>query len=181
VTETDWQGAALAERLRGGHARAPARSVEGIFRAHYAQLVRALAIVLEDREEAADAVQEAFLQLERRWETVSAYDDPVSWVRRVALHRLLTRRRALQRRGRALLSLPRPEQQLPRQNTLAVALREVLRKLPLRQRTATVLFYYADLSIAEIAEAMGISERAVNQHLHRAREALRRELGVGEW
>jgi RNA polymerase sigma-70 factor (ECF subfamily) len=181
VTENDWQVAVLAERSPGGCASSTPRSVEGLFRAHYSQLVRALAIVLDDREEAADAVQEAFLQLERCWEKVSAYDDPVSWVRRVALHRLLTRRRSLQRRARALLRMPRREQHLSQESTLAMELREVLGKLPLRQRTAVVLFYYADLPIAEIATTMRISEGAVNQHLHRAREALRRELGVAEW
>jgi DNA-directed RNA polymerase specialized sigma24 family protein len=51
-----------------------------------------------------------------------------------------------------------------------------LRTLPGRQREAIVLRYYADLSEAEIAAAMGISRGAVKSHTARAMAALRAEL-----
>src|SRR5262249_48915845 len=51
-----------------------------------------------------------------------------------------------------------------------------LRKLPGRQREAIVLRYYADLSEAEIAAAMGISCGAVKSHTARAMAALRADL-----
>ena len=59
-----------------------------------------------------------------------------------------------------------------------LALKAALNRLPLKQRTAVVLFYFHDLSVAQVAQTMGISEGAVNQHLHRAREALRMRLEV---
>ena len=49
----------------------------------------------------------------------------------------------------------------------------VLSGLPLRQRTATALFFAADFSVAEIAAVMNISEGAVKGLLFRARESLR--------
>src|SRR6516225_3319010 len=48
-----------------------------------------------------------------------------------------------------------------------------LRDLPERQREAIVLRYYADLSEAEIATAMGISRGAVKSHTARGMSALR--------
>ncbi len=48
-----------------------------------------------------------------------------------------------------------------------------LRELPPRQREAIVLRYYADLSEAQTAAAMGISLRAVDSHIARAMAALR--------
>ncbi len=54
--------------------------------------------------------------------------------------------------------------------------KDTLAGLPLKQRTAATLYYLADLSISEIAAVMGISEGSVNQHLFRAREALREAL-----
>src|SRR5437588_590182 len=51
-----------------------------------------------------------------------------------------------------------------------------LRALPLRQREALVLRYYADLSEAEIAAAMGISQGAVKSHASRGMAALRQSL-----
>ena len=53
-----------------------------------------------------------------------------------------------------------------------------LRALPARQREALVLRYYADLSEAEIAEAMGVSRGAVKSHTSRAITALRVRLEV---
>jgi RNA polymerase sigma factor (sigma-70 family) len=51
-----------------------------------------------------------------------------------------------------------------------------LRGLPERQRQAIVLRYYADLSEAEIADAMRISRGAVKSHTARAMAALRAAL-----
>jgi RNA polymerase sigma factor (sigma-70 family) len=45
--------------------------------------------------------------------------------------------------------------------------------LPTRQREALVLRYYAELSEAEIAEAMGCSRGAVKSHTARGLAALR--------
>ena len=47
----------------------------------------------------------------------------------------------------------------------------------MRQRLAVVLHYLDDRPIPEVAHVMGISEGAVNSHLHRARETLRSLLG----
>ena len=51
-----------------------------------------------------------------------------------------------------------------------------LRALPHRQREVLVLRYYADLSEAQIAEAMGISTGAVKSHASRAIAALRKTM-----
>ena len=51
-----------------------------------------------------------------------------------------------------------------------------LRALPDRQREALVLRYYAELSEAEIATAMGISRGAVKSHTARGMTALRTAL-----
>ena len=51
-----------------------------------------------------------------------------------------------------------------------------LHGLPARQREVVVLRYYADLSEAEIATAMGISRGAVKSHTARGMTALRAAL-----
>lgn len=163
-------------------------SPEILFRTHYRSLVQSLTLIAGgDEDVAAEVVGDAFIELERRWDKIGGYDDPVSWIRRVALNRFLNHRRSLARRAQALLRLERRESDLPDRSGISEAshpsnmtLREALRRLPLKQRTAVVLFYFADLSTADVARAMDISEGAVNQHLHRAREALRKELEVND-
>jgi hypothetical protein len=50
---------------------AETRTSEALYRAEFARLVRSLAVA-EGREEAADAVQEAFVQAGRRWVRVGS-------------------------------------------------------------------------------------------------------------
>lgn len=165
------QGAALSgQNLR------PANP-EAMFKAHYARLVRALTVVGGDREAAADAVQEAFVQACLRWDRISNYEDPVAWVRRVALNRLSNQRRSLFRRFSALARLGEPEPVVePSLDGLDLA--EALRRLPEQQRTAVALHYVEGLKVREVALAMGVTEGTVNRHLHRAREALQPVLEV---
>ena len=50
-----------------------------------------------------------------------------------------------------------------------------LGRLPRRQREVLTLRYYADLSEAQIADALGISAGAVKAHAHRGLAALRHD------
>jgi RNA polymerase sigma factor (sigma-70 family) len=52
------------------------------------------------------------------------------------------------------------------------AVAAALRTLPDRQRSCLVLRFYADLSEAETAEALGISTGSVKTHIHRGMAAL---------
>ena len=60
-----------------------------------------------------------------------------------------------------------------------IALRNVLAKLPPRARAAVVLHYLADLSVADVARAMSISENTTKGHLKAGLARLREELKDG--
>jgi RNA polymerase sigma-70 factor (ECF subfamily) len=149
---------------------------EDVFARDYDRLVQALTIVAGDKETAADAVQEAFVCLVRHWDHLSTYEDPAGWVRRVALNRIRDHHRSAWRQARLLLKI---EQQRPARDGSSAMAEEVwqlLRNLPLKQRTALALYYVGDLTEREVADAMHVSEGTVKQHLHRARQALRETL-----
>jgi RNA polymerase sigma-70 factor (ECF subfamily) len=154
---------------------------DDIFRAHYARMVGSLACVAGDREVAADCVQEAFVKAYARWSRISRYDDPVAWVRRVALNKLRDsgrregrKRKALERLGGRVAEAVGPPGEPP------TGLGPLLEPLPPRQRAALALHYGEDLSVAQIARSMGITEGAVKYHLHQGREALRSTLSIRE-
>jgi len=136
-------------------------------------MVRSLAVAAGDREVAADCVQDAFMRAFVRWRRVSTLEDPVGWIRHVAVNRMRDHFRKLERGGRALGRL-RTQHPIvvepPREPTELAAL---LAQLPPQQRIAAALFYVDDLSVGEVAQAMGLSDGAVKYHLHAARSTLR--------
>lgn len=154
--------------------------VESLFRAHYGRLVRALTLACGDREQAADAVQEAFVKAHLRWRRLQHYDDPVGWIRRVAINKLRDDHRRSTRKERALGRLAATtDQTVAPHEPVGEGITAMLATLPRQQRLTTALYYVDQLSVAEIAETLGLSEGAVKFHLHQARERLRATLAGG--
>ena len=142
---------------------------DDFFRLNYSHVVRVVHSILGDRARAEEVAQEAFVRLYLRWDRVSTYDQPVAWTRRVAV-RLALRvsrrdrmRSALERR--AVAAEPRGER------APATDL-DLVGRLPRNQRVAIVLRYVEDLSIPDVAAAMGCAEATVRVHLHRGRRRL---------
>jgi RNA polymerase sigma-70 factor (ECF subfamily) len=155
-----------------------AADFDATFHAHYERMVRSLTVACGDREAAADAVQDAFIRAYARWRRISRYDDPAGWVRHVALNRLRDHFRRSERGARAAERLggqtahvaPAPAEPAD-EEVLAQ-----LGTLPQQQRIALALFYVEQLSVAEIAESMNLSDGAVKYHLHAGREGLRQRI-----
>ena len=149
-----------------------APDIEALFRAHYGRLVRALALVAGSTEAASDAVQEAFVKAHLHWRKIQHYDDPVAWIRRVAINKLRDEHRRHQRRQR-LAERIGPDVPATVAEPELQELGALLNGLPRQQRLAVALYYVDQLSVAEIAEALGISAGAVKFHLHQGRNRLR--------
>lgn len=155
----------------------PRSDFDAFFVEHYERLVRSLTAMTGDRELARDSVQDAFVKASTRWRRISRYDDPVGWVRRVAinrsrdLHRADQRRRRRERRVSAGEAIDEPDRSAELAG--ALHLEELFRALPTQQRRVAGLFYVESLSVAEIAATLGLSSGAVKFHLNRARVTLR--------
>lgn len=156
-------------------------TVDSLFRAHYGRLVRALTLACNDHEVAADAVQEAFVKAHLHWRRIQHYDDPVGWIRRVAINRLRDDHRRQSRKGIALERLAgEPQAESVGQHDFDSDLQSILAQLPKQQRIAIALFYVDELSIAEVAQALKVTEGAVKSYLHQGRARLRSVVARGE-
>jgi len=156
-------------------------NIETLFRLHYGRLVRALTLVCGDREQAADAVQEAFVKAHLRWRRLQHYDDPVGWIRRVAVNGLRDHHRRNTRKSAAMdrlgsLTTTVADDAAADDPMSDEGIMQLLNGLPKQQRLSLALFYVDGLSVAETAATLGISEGAVKFHLHQGREKLRGQL-----
>ena len=153
----------------------PQAYFDELFRAHQERLVKALTLVSGDREAAADAVQEAFVRAHVKWKKISKYDDPVGWVRRVAINRLKDEHRRNGRKRRAVDRLA-ADPTAGGADGIDQAGREVvptLMRLPRQQRLCVALYYVDGLPVKDIAAALDIAEGSVRSNLHDGRSSLR--------
>jgi RNA polymerase sigma-70 factor (sigma-E family) len=152
-----------------------------LYDAHYAELVRVAILLVRDRETAEDVVQDAFVQMCRRWSRLEDKGNAVGYLRTSVLNGA---RSALRRRGVARRQ-PAPEAgQAPGADETALdrSQRDVvlaaLQRLPRRQREVLVLRHYLDLPEGEIAALLGISRGSVKTHASRGAAALRASLSA---
>lgn len=147
---------------------------EAVFRAEYPRLVRALGVAFGIGV-AADAVQEAFIEADRRWRRIGRLEDPAGWVRRVAINKALTANRTRRRRARVLAGI-RPESPEEIDSASRLDLAAAVAALPDRMRLTVTLHYLADLPVAEVANLLGVSVGTAKSNLHDARSRLRAAL-----
>jgi RNA polymerase sigma-70 factor (sigma-E family) len=140
-----------------------------VYREEYPGLVRLAYLILGSREQAEEVVQDAFVRLHDRWQRI---DNPAAYLRTSVVNGCRdVRRRLVRYRAREPRLAVKPETwDTPDE------LADVLATLPVRQRSALVLRYYAGLSEAEIALALGVRPGTVKSSIHRGLARLRQEL-----
>ena len=141
-----------------------------------AALLRLAVLLAGDRGHAEDLVQTALLKCYRRWGRITGGGDPTAYVRRVLVTTHTSWRRRLSSTEQVVESLPDRASPPPPEDD--EELRTALRALPPRMRTAVVLRFYADLTEAQAAEAMGCAVSTVNTQTARGLTRLRAALAA---
>jgi RNA polymerase sigma-70 factor (sigma-E family) len=125
---------------------------------------------------AEDVVSDVLGRAYERWDGIAAMSRPHAYVRRMVVNEYLSWQRRLRHRSRAGSDLeehvePVTDGVAERAERDAMIAR--LDRLPRKQRAAVVLRYYAGLSDAEIAAALGCRPCTVRSQISRALAALR--------
>ncbi len=149
--------------------------------ATWPRLFRTTYAVAGDRQRTEDALQTAFAQAWSRWARVSAADDPIAYVRRMAVNAAISaHRRAWVRQETSVPDLP--DRPAPRPEPTAIeptghdSTWQVVQGLPPRQRAVVVLRYYEGLSEREIADVLGCRPGTVKSQASAALSTLRARL-----
>ena len=154
-------------------------AITQIYAAHYRSLVRLAALLLRDVGASEEVVQDSFIAMHGAWRRLRDPDRALAYLRQAVVNRS---RSVLRHRTVELRHAPAPMPDAASAEHGAMGSLEhqevivALRRLPERQREVLVLRYYADLSEADIADAIGISRGAVKSHASRGMAALRTTL-----
>jgi RNA polymerase sigma factor (sigma-70 family) len=141
--------------------------LERLYRSEYDGMVRLAITLVSDVGEAEEIVQDSFVEVHRRLETIRK---PGAYLRSSVVSRC---RSALRRRRVMDVRPSDPPAQL---STSACEVWDVLSELTEDQRLAVVLRYYGGYRLSEIAAIVDKPAPTVRSHLRRGLAVLRREL-----
>jgi RNA polymerase sigma-70 factor (ECF subfamily) len=180
-----WTDDEIVRRVRDGDLAL----FELLMRRHNQRVYRAIRSILRDDGESEDVMQEAYVRAYEHLRQFEGRAQFSTWLTRIAVNEALRR---LAARGRMdPLDMPydgendaipvpvshafTPEMNASRTETASL-LEQAILSLPQTYRTVIVLRDVEEMSTAETAEALSITETNVKVRLHRAHELLREEL-----
>jgi RNA polymerase sigma-70 factor (ECF subfamily) len=151
---------------------------ELIVRRYNQRLFRTTRAILRDDDAAEDAMQEAYLRAFAKLDQFAGQAKFSTWLTKIAVYEALGRLR----RAKSEEELPETMNidDNPERTTYGRELQSAIEKavdgLPSLYRSVFVMREVEDLSVAETAECLGITQESVKTRLHRARALLRSRL-----
>ena len=162
---------------------------EIVIRRYNQRLYRVARAILRNDGEAEDVMQDAYVRAYEHLDQFAGKAKFSTWLTRIAVHEALARHRRGERyqelaspserdgdtMDRFASLTPNPEQQASN-SELRRLLEEAVERLPESYRIAFMLRDVEEMSTAEAAEALEITEENLKIRLHRARALLRKSL-----
>lgn len=163
-------------------------AIAELYNRTYSSVYYTIRSVIRDDDTALDVLQDSYLKAFRRLDQLGDPSKFRAWVKRIARNQAVDVLRqkaaipfsALESDGadpgppvdfEDTAPEHLPDVVIDRQET-ARLMKEILDALPDDQRAAISLFYYEEMSVAEIAEAMGVSENTVKSRLNYGRKKI---------
>lgn len=164
-----------------------------LYEQFYQRVYNTCLLYLQQVPEAEEATQDVFLELHQSAAKFRADASLTTWIYRIAVNKCLDRLRYKQRQkrfafltsifhrdtGELVHDMPVPQHPgiVLEQKENAAMLHAAIRRLPENQQTAFILKQAEGLPQKEIAQVMGVTEKAVEALLQRAKAGLRQQLG----
>lgn len=162
---------------------------EILMRRYNQRLYRVSRSILRDDGEAEDVMQDAYVRAYEHLVQFAGKAAFSTWLTRIAIHEALARKR---RRGRMeeldafppngvdAMSILKSSAPSPEAGTAHAEARNLLEEaidhLPEAYRTVVMLREVEEMSVAETAESLGVTDAVVKTRLHRAHAMMRKEL-----
>jgi RNA polymerase sigma-70 factor (ECF subfamily) len=170
------------EALLAAHVAGDPHAFGELVRRHRDRMWAVALRTTRDPDEAADALQDAFLSAHRAAATFRADAKVTTWLHRIVVNACLDRLR--KRAARPTVPLPEdgwdepaePRDRVSERET-AMAVHEALLQIPPDQRAAVVAVDVEGFSVADAARALGVAEGTIKSRCARGRVKLAVLLG----
>jgi RNA polymerase sigma-70 factor (ECF subfamily) len=143
-----------------GARREPPGDLAAFYAEQFDRVRGSLVLFTGSRDVGEELAQEAFVRACQHWEKVRTLDAPGAWVQRVGMNLAISRGRKLRTERRPHRRSGRPIEVEPVEGASA-ELRDALLALDADERAVIVLRFYGDLSVAQVADVLGIPEGTV--------------------
>lgn len=146
----------------------------------------------KNQEESFDLMQETYITVNKKIDTLKDEESVKSWINRIAINKANRyfeknkREVLLSEDGQGLFEtqLEKDEEFLPQElldsKEKQRIIKDIIDNLPLEQKTAVYLYYFDELSLAEVAEDMQCSEGTIKSRLNYARKKIKSEVDTWE-
>ena len=142
-------------------------------------LLRTCYMYLHDRQLAQDATQETFLKAYRSLSSFRGESSEKTWLMKIAVNTCRDMKRSAWFRmvdhSAQIDRLPAPARVF--EHMEADDLTQAILHLPSRHKEVILLYYYQDMTMREVAAALGISLSCVDKRLKSACKKLKAKLG----
>ena len=145
-------------------------------------LLRLCFMLLRDYALAEDAVQETFFKAYRGYAAYRSDCSEKTWLTGIALNvvRDMKRRAWFRFVDRRITLDQLPEPAVPFEEKDDFLLQAIL-QLPGKEREALILYYYQDLTMAEVSQTLNVPLSTVGSRLNRARKRMKTMLEGEDW
>lgn len=176
------------EELVGRARRGDTDAVSALYERTYSKVYYTVKSMIKNEDDVLDVLQDAYLKAFTHLKSFEGGEKFLPWVKQIAAN---TARDRLRRKTPALFgelmadeTQTPAEERIPDERPAALPeasldaaetqrlIREILDSPPDDQRAVVGMYYYEELSVREIAEALGVSESAVKSRLLYARRKI---------
>jgi RNA polymerase sigma-70 factor (ECF subfamily) len=148
-----------------------------IWQEHRSRLRAYIATRVRDASAVDDILQNVFLKLHTRLDTIRSRESVMAWLYRVAANAVADHFRAAKRWQEVPIALPAAEAERNCIGELLDCIEPLLATLPETYRAAVVLSEIQSVPLKTVAETLGISLSGAKSRVQRGRAQLREKLG----
>lgn len=155
-------------------------SFDLLYEEYYLSLYRTALLILGNRDEAEDVLQDTFLSIYKNINNLKEFNKLRPWIFSILKNSCYTRYKNRKREFPDEFILEKADSKLISSGedefVLNNEVESALLKLNHKEREVLVLFYYDDFSIEEIAKILKTFQGTVKSRLFRARKNLKKEI-----